>query len=213
MRKWTRLRRSMQRNDWCFFLCLGILAAFFSAGAVWGQVLANRTPEPVDAELTRYLTDYCTLDAGETDTGSVFLSSLLIYFRYPLAAVLLGFAAPGAIFLPLVAAIFGFFLSFAVCCFAGAFGSTGILLAVCLFGLRCLISLPCFFLLAVPALQRSLLRVSDRLFGRGKRVLKPASGPEFWLGLALLAALLFAGALAEVFVPPMLLNSISQRYF
>lgn len=213
MRKRTQHRRSTQRNDWCFFLCLGILITFFSVGAILGQVLASGTSESVDAELTRYLMDYCTLDAGETDIGPVFLSALLIYFRYPLAAILLGFAVPGAAFLPLLATTFGFFLSFSICCFASTFGSTGILLAVCIFGLRCLVSLPCFFLVAVPAFRRSALRFTECISARGKRILKPVFSPESWLGLAILAAILLAGSLVEVFIPPMLLKQIAQIYF
>lgn len=213
MGKRTQRRRSAGSGDRSFFLCLGMLAVFFLAGAVLGQVLARRTPELVDAELVQYLTDYCTLDTDETSTGLVFLSALLIYFRYPFAAFLLSFAAPGAVLLPLVSAVFGFFLSFSVCCFAGTFGNMGILLAVAVFGLRCIVSLPCFFLLAVPALQRSSLALAGIFTGKGKRVLKPRQGAEQWLGLAILAAILLAGALAEVFIPPALLQKVVINYF
>lgn len=44
-----------------------------------------------------------------------------------------------------------FFLSFSVCCFTAAFGVDGILLAFAVFGLRCMVTLPCYLLLAVSS--------------------------------------------------------------
>lgn len=212
MGKRTQRKHSAGSGDLFFFLCLGMLTVFFLAGVIYGQVLAKRNPDAVNAELNQYLTDYCTLDADEESSGRVFLSALLIYFRYPVLAFLLGFVAPGAVLLPLVSAAFGFFLSFSACCFAGAFGDVGVLVALAVFGLRCLVTLPCFFVLAVSALQRAVTALLGRFAGRGKRLLKPRRGAEQWLGVCIIAAILLAGALAEVFVSPVLLKLVLQNY-
>ena len=55
------------------------------------------------------------------------------------------------VLLPCVTAAYGFFLSFSVCCFTAAFGVDGVLLALAVFGLRCMVTLPCYFLLAAAS--------------------------------------------------------------
>ena len=193
-----------------YFLCLGLLAVFFLAGAVYGQVSAKSNPDAITAELHQYLAGYCALDTGAEGSGRVFLSALLIYFRYPLLAFFLGFVIPGALALPVIAAAFGFFLSYASCCFARAFGETGIQLAAAVFGLRCLVSIPCFLVLATTAIQRAANSLFERFFARGKRLQVQRLGLEWWLLVCVIAAVLLAGALSEVLLAPIFLKRIFQ---
>ena len=130
-----------------------VLALCFLAGVGLGQVASAAVPDAVGAELTEYLR--CFLMLEERPAGSTLLPTLALYFRYPLLAVLLGFASVGVVLLPPLTVAFGFFLSFSVCCFTAAFGAGGVLLALTVFGLRCLVSLPCYFLLAAGALETS----------------------------------------------------------
>ena len=127
-----------------------LLALFFLAGVLLGQVLSGRVPDTTGDELRRYLEDYVRLGGEGAPTVQTALSALVIYFRYPLFAFLLGFASIGVVLLPCVTAAYGFFLSFSVCCFTAAFGVDGVLLALAVFGLRCLVTLPCYFLLRPP---------------------------------------------------------------
>ena len=126
-----------------------LLALFFLAGVLLGQVLSGRVPDTTGDELR----------------------------RYPLFAFLLGFASIGVVLLPCVTAAYGFFLSFSVCCFTAAFGVDGVLLALAVFGLRCLVTLPCYFLLAAASWGTSagLAAVS---FGRGPA--GSGSAPAVW---------------------------------
>ena len=206
MRKWTQ-RRNLSAGNMSFFLCLGLLTVFFLAGLVLGQVSARRNSDPISAELHQYLMDYYSLGIGE-ESGRLFLSALLIYFRYPLMAFCLSFILPGALSLPLVAAAFGFFLSYAACCFARTFGEIGVLLSVAVFGLRCLISIPCFFVLAVPAVQKAMIALYERFFGSSKRLQVQRLGLEWWLVACVIAAILLGGALSEVLLAPVFLRSI-----
>lgn len=128
-----------------------LLALFFLAGVLLGQVLSGRVPDTTGDELRRYLEDYVRLGGEGAPTVQTALSALVIYFRYPLFAFLLGFASIGVVLLPCVTAAYGFFLSFSVCCFTAAFGVDGVLLALAVFGLRCLVTLPCYFLLAAAS--------------------------------------------------------------
>ena len=94
-----------------------LLALFFTAGVLLGQVLAGRMPDATGDELRRYLEDYLRLGGGAAPTPRTVVSTLVIYFRYPLLAFLLGFASIGVVLLPCATAAYGFFLSFSVCCF------------------------------------------------------------------------------------------------
>ncbi|MCI8802829.1 MAG: hypothetical protein HFG01_05750 [Oscillibacter sp.] len=184
------------------------LALFFFGGLLLGQVLAGRVPPPAGEELTRYLTDYLQVEGDVSPAAA--LSAAVLYFRYPLAAFFLGFASIGVLLLPLVSGAFGFFLSFSVCCFTAAFGSDGVLLALTVFGLRCAITLPCYFLLAVPAWERSAA-LASLSFGRGRRAAPAAYGRSGWMGLAAVSAVLLAGVGAELLLSPWLLRQILEQ--
>ena len=77
-----------------------LLALFFLAGVLLGQVLSGRVPDTTGDELRRYLEDYVRLGGEGAPTVQTALSALVIYFRYPLFAFLLGFASIGVVLLP-----------------------------------------------------------------------------------------------------------------
>lgn len=186
-----------------------VLALFFFAGVILGQVFSARVPDATGDELACYLTDFLKVEEGDLSPRTA-LSAAALYFRYPLAAFLLGFASIGVLLLPLVSGAFGFFLSFSVCCFTAAFGSDGVLLALTVFGLRCAITLPCYFLLAVPAWERSAA-LASLSFGRGRRAAPAAYGRSGWMGLAAVSAVLLAGVGAELLLSPWLLRQILEQ--
>ena len=190
--------------------CLLMLAAFFLGGVFLGQVLAGHVPDSTGVELKNYLSGFLQIDSTGELNARTALSVLVIYFRYPLLAFLLGFASVGILLLPCVTAAYGFFLSFSVCCFTAAFGGEGVLLALVVFGLRCLVTLPCFFLLAVPSWGTSsaLAAVS---FGRGRRTAPVVYGRACWLRLGMVTAVLLAGVCAELFLSPLLLRLLLER--
>lgn len=186
------------------------LALFFFAGIVLGQVFSGRVPDATGDELNRYLTDFLRVERADSIPRAA-LSAAVLYFRYPLMAFLLGFASAGVVLLPLTAGAFGFFLSFSVCCFTAAFGSDGVLLALAVFGLRCAVTLPCYFLLAVPSLERSMA-LASLSFGRGRRAAAPVVyGRAWWSRLAVLSGVLLAGMCADLMLTPWYLRQILER--
>lgn len=193
----TEWRRQISR--------LLFLAFFFFSGVILGQVFSSRVPDAAGAELTRYLTDY--LEVEKTASPAA-LPAMALYFRYPLAAFLMGFASIGVVLLPLTTAAFGFFLSFSVCCFTAAFGPNGVLLALAVFGLRCAVTLPCYFLLAVPSLERSMELASLSL-GKGRRAV--VYGRQWWSRLAVLSGVLLAGMCADLMLTPLFLRQLLER--
>ena len=187
-----------------------LLALFFLAGIFLGQVLSGRVPDATGDELRRYLEDYMQLGGGGAPTARTVLSALVIYFRYPLMAFLLGFASIGVVLLPGVTAAYGFFLSFSVCCFTAAFGTDGVLLAMAVFGLRCLVTLPCYFLLAASSwgTAAGLAAVS---FGSGRRTAPVVYGRACWVRFGACCLALLAGVCAELFLSPVLLRLMLER--
>ena len=182
------------------------LALFFFAGIVLGQVFSSRVPDATGEELAHYLKDYLRVEAELTPRAA--LSAAVLYFRYPLAAFLLGFASIGVLLLPFATGAFGFFLSFSVCCFTAAFGPDGVLLALAVFGLRCAVTLPCYFLLAVPALERSLA-LARLSFGWGRSPVE--YGRDWWRRLAVLSGGLLGGMCAELMLTPWFLRQLLER--
>lgn len=186
------------------------LALFFLGGVILGQVLAGRVPDATGDELARYLADYVRLGGSGSVSAGAALSALVVYFRYPLLAFLLGFASIGVVLLPCATAAFGFFLSFSVCCFTAAFGADGVLLALAVFGLRCAVTLPCYFLLAVPSWGTSAA-LASLSFGRGRRSAPVAYGSRWWSRLAVCGAVLLAGVCVDLFCSPWLLQLVLER--
>lgn len=204
--KWKRRETTEWRRQLSRLL---LLALFFFAGVILGQVFSIRVPDATGDELARYLTDFLKVGEEELSLWTV-LPAAVLYFRYPLAAFLLSFASIGVLLLPLVSGAFGFFLSFSVCCFTAAFGSDGVLLALAVFGLRCAVTLPCYFLLAVPAFERSAALACLSL-GGGRRAAPVLCGRAWWSRLAAVSGTLLAGMCADLMLAPLFLSRLLER--
>lgn len=204
--KWKRRETTEWRRQLSRLL---LLALFFFAGVILGQVFSSRVPDATGDELTCYLTDFLKVGEGELSPRTA-LSAAVLYFRYPLAAFLLSFASIGVLLLPLVSGAFGFFLSFSVCCFTAAFGPDGVLLALAVFGLRCAVTLPCYFLLAVPAFDRSAA-LAFLSFGGGRRSAPVLCGRAWWSRLAVVSGALLAGMCADLMLAPWFLRQLLER--
>ena len=179
-----------------------ILCCSFASGAVAGQVLAFRTPDAVAFELRQSLTNYYRRpDAVQIAA----LPLLLTWLQFPALSFLWGFAAPGAAFVCLTAAAFGFLLSFSAGCFAAAFGWQGILLSAAAIGVRALISLPCFFLISLSSMERAarLFRLSSGRAAHSDAL--PAVRTRFPT-LILCGVILLTGAALDYSVTPRLLR-------
>ena len=200
--KGKRKLRSGQASAWTRVL---VLALCFLAGVGLGQVASAAVPDGVGVELKEFLRRFLTL---EQTAGGALIPTLVLYFRYPLLAVLLGFSSIGVVLLPLLTVAFGFFLSFSVCCFTAAFGGGGVLLALAVFGLRCLVSLPCYFLLAAGALETSAALLAASL-GRSRSSVR--YGGFWWRCCGACGLLLLAGACVEMICSPWLVGMALGR--
>jgi stage II sporulation protein M len=187
------------------WLRLGLLAICFLGGLLFGQVVANQLGGSTAGELTDYLNGFFSLEPNWEPSAKVAVSTAVVYLRYPLLAFLLGFASVGAVLLPLTTAAYGFFLSFSVCCFTAAFGRGGVLLALAALGLRSFITLPCYFALAVPALEKSTALALLTL-RPGGRIAPPVYDRTWWQRCGGVLGILAAGIAGDLFLTPRLLH-------
>ena len=175
-------------------------------GAVLGFAVCRAVPQQDRQELSDYLHQYAQATADGRGPSASALSVAAAYFRYPLAAALLGLTqsdyiilkypellgltAAGLVLLPVLSVAQGFFLSFSVGCFARALGRGGVYLALAAFGPRCLFVLPCTLLLTVQGLSAA----ARRRDGQKVRLTEGA----YWRRVGLCGLILLIGAALEL---------------
>ena len=178
----------------CLLLCLG---------AALGFAVCRAVPQQDRQELSDYLHQYAQATAEGQGPSASALSVAAAYFRYPLAAALLGLAAAGLVLLPVLSVAQGFFLSFSIGCFARALGRGGVYLALAAFGPRCLFVLPCTLLLTVQGLSAA----ARRRDGQKVRLTEGA----YWRRVGLCGLVLLIGAALELTFGPRLLQWVIAR--
>ena len=171
-------------------------------GAVLGFAVCRAVPQQDRQELSDYLHQYAQAAADGRGPSASALSVAAAYFRYPLAAALLGLAM-GLVLLPVLSVAQGFFLSFSVGCFARALGRGGVYLALAAFGPRCLFVLPCTLLLTVQGLSAA----ARRRDGQKVRLTEGA----YWRRVGLCGLILLIGAALELTFGPRLLQWVIAR--
>jgi len=172
-------------------------------GAVLGFAVCRAVPQQDRQELSDYLHQYAQATADGQGPSASALSVAAAYFRYPLAAALLGLTAAGLVLLPVLSVAQGFFLSFSIGCFARALGRGGVYLALAAFGPRCLFVLPCTLLLTVQGLSAA----ARRRDGQKVRLTEGA----YWRRVGLCGLILLIGAALELTFGPRLLQWVIAR--
>lgn len=175
--------------------------AAFAAGALGGFLLCGWLLSRGYLAAELLLKGYpLALDAR---VGTVsFWESLWDVGRWPLLVWLLGSTALGRWMVPMVFAVRGFFLSYAVAGLSMA-AQGGVLLAFCLFGLGALISLPLFFLLGSQSWEMAG-RIRGRLFATLSDYPK-----EYWLRSLIVLIGILLCAVAEYRWLPIILRRIA----
>ena len=182
---------------------LVITATFFVLGIFIGCLTAFRINTDGAEALCSYMEQFLAL-AQEGGLSFPGLSAVMWRFlRWPLAAFLLSFTALGLFAAPALSALRGFFLAFAVTCFARAYGRTGLTVAFLLLGVPGLLSVPAFLLLTTQSLSVAYV-LAGKECGQGKREFP--YGREFLLRSGLCAGILFVSLLVECYLVPILVT-------
>lgn len=184
---------------------LAVLSVFFLIGGGAGCLFAAVSDGEGVSELCTYLTGYLEL-AAENQLPRGLWAVLWGQLKYPLAAAVLGLTALGAVGLPILFSVRGFFLSFPVACFLRVFGGRGLLPAFALFALPALLWAPALFLLGTFGFS-SARRLLNRTLGDGSGGLLP---PGSWYQAGACLCLSLAAGLLEFWVVPVLLRGLAK---
>ena len=179
-------QRQIGRGPGSSWLHSLLLAVFFFLGILAGIMCACRASAQISEELSAYLSAYLNAVRQRTSSPDVGCSLAAMYIWGPALAFLLAFTGIGAVLLPLLTA------------------------ATVFFGLRCLITFPCFFLLAVPSWEAAVVRFRTS-FGRGYPV--QADSRRCWLRLIGVCLALCLGIWLDLRLSPVLLQALLERIF
>jgi len=184
--------------------CFTGVALLFLLGAVAGS-MAAASLESSDETLEQFLSGSLSLSKSDYYIGLRFWQAVVNAYKYQLAAFVLGLSILGIALVPLLSAARGFFLSLAVTAMVRTLGSRGVLLALGIWGVQSLLSLPIFLIFCSQAFISSL-----RLFhsARGNYHGKVFQPPYFFRTIVCSAVLLLC-AVFETFVTPSLTSLIS----
>ncbi|MBE6972810.1 MAG: hypothetical protein E7440_02880 [Ruminococcaceae bacterium] len=203
-----------RRKKWKMDLLSGqaaaliLLGAFYFVGSVAGCIAAGLIRDP-SGLLLDYIRGYLELLAQDGITGG-FFSVFWESAKFPLMAVLLAFTALGIVGLPLLFAVRGFLLCYAVTVFYRLLGLIGLVPGFFLFGFSALIWMPVLFQLGVRGML-SAYGFLRRTMGDGRYPLRCDGG--FLICCGICAAALCVCAMTEFFVVPALLQRVSGIFF
>ena len=181
---------------------LAVLAVCFGLGALGGFLFSGWSKDSL--ELSDYLLRYFEMAGQGSGVEPPLWSSVWELVRWPLAALLLGSTALGAVGIPMLMAARGFLLSYAAAVFGRMFGLPGVAASLAAFGVSAFVAVPVLFVAASDAFRQSIGRLS------GER-------PPAWdlraQALAPCAGLLALAAALQQTVMPALLTTICARLF
>ncbi len=196
---------------WAAWLpALVVLSISFLLGAIAGCLLAGGVAEAENGTLATYVEGYLSAArSGALSVPSV-LSVLWETLRWPLLTVLLAFTALGVVGIPVLFAVRGFLLSFAVASFVRVLGGAGSILAFLLFGLTGLFTVPVLFVLGAQGFTACRI-LASRLVGERRRTGIPY-GRAYCLRCGLCFMVLIVCVCLEQTVLPALLSMVAGTF-
>lgn len=178
--------------------------AFF-LGAVGGYFCCKSSG--AGDEIKEYLARYAqVLVSGGAVTTASLLGAAVSYYRVPCAVYLCGVFRHAFYLICGVFLLEGFLLSFAVANFTLALGRTGVLVSLCVFGVRILMIFPVSIAVALRRIRSARERA-----GRRTARQKASSGRHDGRCLLFSLAILSLGVLAELTFVPKLVSLALQR--
>lgn len=184
---------------------LGLIACgvMFVFGCIIGTICAGFIRD--GTKLNEYVSGYLSIFLNGTSARPDFFSAVIDSYKYHLMAALLGFSIIGIFFIPVLTAVRGFFLCFSISAIVRLLGAKGILLALSIFGLNTILTIPCFFILSVYAFSASLYIFRLLFTKNAKGAVSPFNG-KFFLHCGICLIILMISALIETYLTPQLIG-------
>ncbi|MBE6949127.1 MAG: hypothetical protein E7456_04705 [Ruminococcaceae bacterium] len=132
-----------------------LCGALFLCGCVAGTFSSAFVED--GSALTQYFSEYLSLEQDGSFIDPSFFSVLADTLRYPLAVFVMGFSMPGMIGIPVLTGIRGYTLAFSVSVMVRLYGGDGVLLALSLFAVSTLITVPCLLILSAQSFRASCM--------------------------------------------------------
>lgn len=181
---------------------LAVLSVCFAIGALGGFFFSCWGADA--PELRDYLLNYFQM-AGQGSAAEPSLwASIWDLIRWPLAAILLGSTALGAVGIPVLLGTRSFFLAYSAATFARLFGLPGIAASFAVFGVTALAALPVLFVVSADAFRQSLSRLSGE---------RPPAWEQRLQALTPCAGLLMLAVALQQTLMPALLTVVCAQWF
>lgn len=179
-------------------VALALNGSGFVLGALGGMLLAAWLSGRGGVSLQDWMDGYALAFTTAGGLRVPFGAILWDMARWPLFLWLLGYTGMGRWMIPAALGLRGFLLAYGIAALAWSV-SGGLILALVLFGLGSLVSLPVCFLLGVQSWERAVT-IRGRLFA-----LRGGQDGRYWRKSAVSLGALLLGALMEYwFLPPLL---------
>ncbi len=185
------------------YLGLFTCGALFLCGCIIGTLSAGFVSD--GTALNEYISGYLSFFLSDASTEISLFSAVANNFKYHLLALFLGFSILGVVSIPVLSAVRGFFLSFSVSAIIRLLGSRGILLALSIFGINTLITIPCFFVLSVSAFSASLY-VLRLVFSKNLKNAPSPFNKRFFTNCGICLIVQMMSALIDTYLSPRLIS-------
>lgn len=195
-------------NGTQYRLGLMICGILFMCGCVAGTVTAGFVSN--GTRLNDFFSSFMSFFLTGNATRQNMLSAILDAFKYNLMAIALGFSVAGVFLVPVLSAVRGFFLCFSVAMVVRVLGDNGVALALAIFGVGTLITIPCFFILSVDAFYASayIFRLATQ---RTQKLDAAPFNSRYFIRCGICLLVLMLSALIDVYMTPYLISLAAAR--
>ena len=119
---------------------------------ILGLVIGSASVAHIDETTASKLLSSITTVGINAETGNL-LQTIWDTFKYPFFVFILGFTFLGLIFIPILLALRGYFVSFSIGTLIKLYGVSGLGLSASIFGIQILFSFPCLFVLSLECFK------------------------------------------------------------
>lgn len=206
-RKETRLlkkhRLKNKENTSSDMFSIGIIVLFMMllCGVIAGCITASYISPESGSSLSKYMSDYISNAGSIVDYKTGVLHEVLALVKYPIIVFCLGYTVFGALGIPAAVGIKGFLLSFSVASVFRLYGYKGLAMALAIYGVQSMISLPCLVVISAVALESSL-RLLRLVKNTGMKSGVSIAHKRSFIVFAVCVLIMAATAVVEAFCTP-----------